>query len=250
MKNKRITSAIAALALVIVGSFAVPAMATDEDTGGQCVPSDARTETRTVIDQPASDQIVVDVAEHWQRYSWTGGPHTSDDAPAFPSSDWQPNVQGDPHNIGVVGAYYRSNGNSGNGDWFYLEWIEAVTRTVEHPAITHEETIAHPAIVCPSAEVVVEEDVIVPEVVVEEDVIVPEVVVVVAPAAVVVAPAAVVVAPAAVVVAPAAVVVAPAAVVVAPAAVVVAPAAVVVAPAAVVVAPAAVAIAADPRFAG
>jgi len=232
VKNKRITSAIAALALVIVGSFAVPAMATDEDTGGQCVPSDARTETRTVIDQPASDQIVVDVAEHWQRYSWTGGPHTSDDAPAFPSSDWQPNVQGDPHNIGVVGAYYRSNGNSGNGDWFYLEWIEAVTRTVEHPAITHEETIAHPAIVCPSAEVVVEEDVIVPEVVV------------------VVAPAAVVVAPAAVVVAPAAVVVAPAAVVVAPAAVVVAPAAVVVAPAAVVVAPAAVAIAADPRFAG
>jgi len=228
VKNKRITSAIAALALVIVGSFAVPAMATDEDTGGQCVPSDARTETiehpavthtetRTVIEEEAWTETVTTEAAHWLRYSYNGRWDSNTEAPAFPGYEWQPNVEGDPHRIDVAGAYWRSDGNSGNGDWFYLEWIEAVTRTVEHSAITHEETvtitdkeawtetIAHPAIVCPSAEVVVEEDVIVPEVVVEEDVIVPEVVVeedvIVPEVVVVVAPAAVVVAPAAVAIA-------------------------------------------------
>lgn len=59
----------------------------------------------------------------WQRYSWTGGPHESDDPPAFPSEDWQANVAGDPHGIGVEGAYFVSHGNSGNGDWFYLELV-------------------------------------------------------------------------------------------------------------------------------
>lgn len=85
----------------------------------------------TVIDKEAYDEVVPD---GWQRYSWTGGPHTEDDAPGFPSDDWQPNVKGDPHNVGVAGAYYRSNGNSGNGDWFYLE---ALTKTVHHEAETH-----------------------------------------------------------------------------------------------------------------
>ena len=59
----------------------------------------------------------------WQRYSWTGGPHASDDPPAFPSDDWQANVAGDPHGIGVEGAYFVSHGNAGNGDWFYLELV-------------------------------------------------------------------------------------------------------------------------------
>jgi hypothetical protein len=86
----------------------------------------------TVVDQPAWDEAVF---AHWQRYSWTGGPHASDDPPAFPSSDWQPNVAGDPHGVGVEGAYYRSAGNSGNGDWFYLE---AVKDTVHHEAVTHQ----------------------------------------------------------------------------------------------------------------
>jgi hypothetical protein len=94
--------------------------------------------TETVVDKEAWDEEVFD---HWQRYSWTGGPHTSDEAPAFPSADWQPNVQGDPHGVGVEGAYFRSHGNEGNGDWFYLE---AVTRTVHHEAETH--TVEHPAV--------------------------------------------------------------------------------------------------------
>src|SRR5450756_315020 len=158
--RKRILAALfAPIAAVIVLfgglTFASAASAGDDHSqGDECVPSAAHsettyiehpavthTETRTVIDAPAWTETVTIEAAHWQRYSWTGGPHTSDDAPAFPSSDWQPNVQGDPHNIGVVGAYYRSNGNSGNGDWFYLDWVEAVIETIEHPAITHEETV-------------------------------------------------------------------------------------------------------------
>src|SRR3954447_2588386 len=81
----------------------------------------------TIVDEAAWTDTVVDEAAHWQRYSWTGGPHRSDDPPASPSDDgnWQPNVAGDPHGVGVEGAYYRSNGNSGDGDWFYLEAVPA-----------------------------------------------------------------------------------------------------------------------------
>ena len=195
---------------LLMGAAAVPAAA---DTG--CVPAEAWTETivitpevpavpaipavpevpeishmetqvvkeawtETVVDQEAWDAEVFD---HWQRYSWTGGPHLSDDPPAFPSADWQPNVQGDPHGVGVEGAYFRSHGNEGNGDWFYLEAVthiehhEAITHTVEHPAVTVEvkvidqeyvpgtpgvpgtpaipavtEEVTHPAVVCPVPE--------------------------------------------------------------------------------------------------
>lgn len=111
-----------------------------EDSAPACVPTSAWTET--ITDSPAYDETVFD---HWQRYSWTGGPHAEDDPPAFPSSDWQPNVEGDPHGIGHAGAYYRSNGNSGNGDWFYLE---AVTAVVHHDAVTH--TVDHDAVTCPT----------------------------------------------------------------------------------------------------
>lgn len=104
-----------------------------------CTPSEAWVET--ITDSPAWTEEVFD---HWQRYSWTGGPHASDDPPAFPSDDWQANVQGDPHGIGVGGAYFRSHGNSGNGDWFYLE---AVTTTVLHEEVTHN--VEHPAVTCP-----------------------------------------------------------------------------------------------------
>ena len=100
-----------------------------------------------VVDKEAWDEVVVDkeawdeeVFDHWQHYSWTGGPHLSDDPPAFPGAGWQPNTQGDPHGVGHEGAYFRSHGGAGNGDWFYLE---AVTRTVHHPAETH--TVHHPA---------------------------------------------------------------------------------------------------------
>jgi hypothetical protein len=66
----------------------------------------------------------VPTADHFQRYSWTGGPIPDDPAPAFPDANWQPNVEGDPHGIGHAGAYFVSHGASGGGDWFYLELIE------------------------------------------------------------------------------------------------------------------------------
>ena len=49
-----------------------------------------------------------------------------------------------PTDVGVEGAYFRSNGGAGKGDWFYLDWVEAVTHTVEHPAETH--LVHHPAV--------------------------------------------------------------------------------------------------------
>ncbi len=98
----------------------------------------------TVVDEDAWTETVVDEASHWQRYSWTGGPHDGDDPPAFPSDDWQPNTESDPHGVGAEGAYYRSNGGSGNGEWFYLQRVAAKTHTVEHPEKTH--VVHHPAV--------------------------------------------------------------------------------------------------------
>ena len=85
--------------------------------------------TTQVVDKEAWTEVVEEA--HWQRYSWTGGPHDENTAPAFPSADWQPNVKGDPHGVGVEGAYWRSHGNKGKGDWFYLEMVPAVT--IDHP---------------------------------------------------------------------------------------------------------------------
>jgi len=137
------------LIVVLAASLTVitSAVSAEGDTGWPsreaCTPSPASTETITVVDTPAHTTVEFD---HWQRYSWTGGPHAEDTPPPFPGEDWQANVAGDPHGIGAPGAYYRSNGNSGKGDWFYLEMVMI---TVEHPAITHDEVIEHPAVECP-----------------------------------------------------------------------------------------------------
>jgi hypothetical protein len=105
---------------------------------------DAAAYDQTVVDKGAWTETVVDEEAHWQRYSWTGGPHQGDDPPAFPSDAWQPNVKGDPHGAGVEGPYFRSHGGAGNGDWFYLERVAAVTHTIEHLAETH--VVHHPAV--------------------------------------------------------------------------------------------------------
>lgn len=172
-----IVSVVVFVSLVIAPVFASNAVT--YDVTSDCVPKDAYTETiehpevsheetRIVVDVEAYDETVFD---HWQRYSWTGGPHESDNPPAFPSEDWQPNVQGDPHGIGVAGAYFRSHGNSGNGDWFYLE---AVNTVIHHDAETHEETftvvdseawvevIDHPAVTCEEPELTCEDPQYVP----------------------------------------------------------------------------------------
>ncbi len=78
-----------------------------------------------------------DCEPYWQRYSWTGGPREEDSPPTEvpPHENWQPNVKGDPHDVGQAGPYYRSNGNSGMGDWFYLEWVEPDCPVDECPNI-------------------------------------------------------------------------------------------------------------------
>lgn len=181
----------------ILGITGAPAVSAD---GDECVPEEAWTETtdwvtespgdgwyvaaeQTVVDlemqreesdwvteSPGDDWVQFDertvdgeVLEegYWQRYSWTGGPHESDDPPAAvpPHDDWQANVKGDPHGVGTEGAYYRSHGNSGKGDWFYLDWVDEVREKVteyryyrETPAVTHQEyqfSYDHPAVECP-----------------------------------------------------------------------------------------------------
>lgn len=71
----------------------------------------------------------------WQRYSWKGGPHRPETPPVEvpPHKNWQANTKSDPHGVGKAGPYFRSKGNKGNGDWFYLERVPAVT--VEHPPV-------------------------------------------------------------------------------------------------------------------
>lgn len=110
----------------------------------ECVPKDAWTET---IEHPAVTHEE-EIFDHWQRYSYNGPWESNTEAPPFPSDKWQANTQSDPHGIGVPGAYFRSNGNSGRGDWFYLEAVtvvivvtdeEAWTETIEHPAVTCED---------------------------------------------------------------------------------------------------------------
>lgn len=131
--------------LVITTLFGVVSMTSASATGDdepECVPSDAWIE---FVNHPelAHQETVFD---HWQRYSWTGGPHTGEDAPAFPGPDWQPNVEGDPHGIGIEGSYFVDHGNSGNGDWFYLESVEKEITVVDEEAWF--EAIAHPAVTC------------------------------------------------------------------------------------------------------
>lgn len=158
---------LAPVIAVLIAVFALVLVFDNDANATECVPRAAWTETIqhpakthtktvTVTDREAYDE---EVFVGWIRYSWTGGPHTEDAAPAEvpPSENWQENVHGDPHGVGKAGPYFRSNGNSGNGDWFYLL---AVTKTVHHPAVTHEktvtvtdkegwtETIEHEAVTC------------------------------------------------------------------------------------------------------
>lgn len=124
--------------------------------------TDAAAYDETVTDTAAYDETVVDTPAGWQRYSWTGGPLDESTVPTFPSESWQANVAGDPHGVGVAGAYFRSNGGSGKGDWFYLEATPPVTHVVHHDAVTHvvhHDAVTHvihhdaiPAVVCENDE--------------------------------------------------------------------------------------------------
>jgi hypothetical protein len=162
-KNRhRLLIAVGLVVAFIFGYIVVNAMTADasEPTTPACVPTPA---IPAVPPTPEIPAVTEEVFDYWQRYSWTGGPHAADTAPAFPSPDWQPNVQGDPHGIGVEGAYFMSHGNSGNGDWFYLEAVEkTVVVTPAVPATPGSPEV--PAVICPEPPT----DVIVPEVPTEQ----------------------------------------------------------------------------------
>lgn len=143
---------LATLALVGFATLgiALPAQATGNHD--ECVPSEAYSEVVT-LGSPAVDAVyetVVVTEAGRQRYSLNGS-WDQDVAPAFPGDNWQANVAGDPHEVGVAGAYFRNNGNSGNVDWFYLEAVAEVTEQVlVTPAIPAVDPVIveHPAVVC------------------------------------------------------------------------------------------------------
>jgi len=163
--NTRKLIAGAVTALLVGGGLAVATILPASATGNHdCVPSEAWTEVITpevpaVAEVPAVDAVyeTITIKEAgWQRYSYKGK-WKSDDAPSFPGDKWQANTASDPHGIGVEGAYFRSNGNSGHGDWFYLEATPAETeqRLVSEavPAVPGQDaipavTIEHEAVVC------------------------------------------------------------------------------------------------------
>lgn len=150
-RQNRFLLVIAAIAFLAFGFVIVGANDADgaESSSSTCVPTPAIPEVPGTPEVPAVTHEE-QVFDHWQRYSWTGGPWESDVAPPFPSENWQPNVQGDPHGIGVEGAYFVSHGNSGNGDWFYLEAVETTIVVVDVEAIPAVPgTPAVPEVVCP-----------------------------------------------------------------------------------------------------
>lgn len=151
MKSKHIIILFASLLVAALAwSFAVPA-ASGASGESECIPQEAWTET-IEHEEVSHEEAIFD---HWQRYSWTGGPWESTEAPPFPDERWQANVEGDPHGVGVEGAYFRSHGNSGKGDWFYLEAVEKTITVIDHEAWT--ETIEHDAVTCDEEEPVIDE---------------------------------------------------------------------------------------------
>lgn len=149
-RQNRFLLLLAAIAILAFGFVIVDANEADgAELTKTCVPTPAIPEVPGTPEVPAVTHEE-QVFDHWQRYSWTGGPWESDVAPPFPSENWQPNVQGDPHGIGVEGAYFMSHGNSGNGDWFYLEAVETTVVVVDSEAIPAVPgTPAVPEVVCP-----------------------------------------------------------------------------------------------------
>lgn len=154
-KRQKVMIAIGVLATLIFGYVIFFSGDANADEPQPCVPTPAIPAVPEIPGTPEIPAVTHEeqVFDHWQRYSWTGGPHTPDSAPAFPGPDWQSNVQGDPHGVGVEGAYYRSNGNSGNGDWFYLEAVEKTIVVIDTPAVPAVPgtpgTPEVPAVTCP-----------------------------------------------------------------------------------------------------
>lgn len=163
------------LSLVIVNG-SISASATDR--GGDdvpCVPRDAYTETIehpavtheetiTVVDEEAYTEVIEATPDLWWNWSPNDTQGAQDYEPAFPVDErgtWQgPHANGGPMQD-TYGTFQTSE--NGNSNWFHREQGVA-EQVIEHPAVTHEETIVvtdveawtevieHPAIVCDEEE--------------------------------------------------------------------------------------------------
>jgi len=118
-----------------------------------------QTDQRTVTDQEAYDETIIDSeAVPAQHYSYTGGPIQGTPSDLPPSDNWQANTTLEPHYQGggvpasnpdgsdyvegSSGLHYTSAGNSGLADWFYFQAAQPEqSHVVHHEAVTHEEFI-------------------------------------------------------------------------------------------------------------
>lgn len=159
---KKFLSSVAAAVLVLAGvTFGASAANATE----VCVPSEAWSETVVVTPAVAAVPAIPAVPEvlevshfDYQRYSWTGGPTDVAPTEVPPSENWKANTkdyEGAGHGSAPVGVAFQGNGNS---DWFfwtsttvidqpYVAGVPEVPGTPEVPAVT--KLVEHPAVTCP-----------------------------------------------------------------------------------------------------
>jgi len=151
---KKLLAFIAA-ALVGITITTSPISASADDTRPGCGawtetiehPEVSHEETVVVVDEEAYTEVIPGVEA--QHYSWTGGHLPTDQPPTEvpPSENWQPNTSQEPHDNGQgnpatwvnESLHYTAN-SSGHASWFYFT-PEVPEQTIEHPAVTHEETV-------------------------------------------------------------------------------------------------------------
>jgi hypothetical protein len=176
---KKFIIMVVAMILVAIGLGVVVTSSANATTNEEpCVPSEAWTE---VIEHPAvtHEEVIVVVDEE----AWTETVVVQEAVPAvwanFQPNDsqatfvgpalWPTDARGSwvvhdqlpPGHEGPDGVYSKGNPAKG-GNWFYRQAaVPEVTEEVEHPAVTHEETIVvvdeeawtetieHPAVTCP-----------------------------------------------------------------------------------------------------
>lgn len=164
-----------AAAAMIVASV-VPTLAASADRpiveDDRCAPAEEWTEiiehpavtheeTTTVVDEEAWTEIIPATPDLWWNFSPNDSQGTFEGPPSFPTDDrgtWQgPHENGGPAQ-GTYGTFPVGNPHKG-GNWFHREQ-GTPEQTIEHPEISHEETIVvvdveawteeihHPEIVC------------------------------------------------------------------------------------------------------
>lgn len=176
MRTRTRTAAVAALVVGLVAALAVliPTVAAGADRpvvdDDRCYPSEEETEyvdhpavtheeTITVVDEEAWTETIPGTPDLWWNFSPNDHSGPFDGPPSFPDDDrgtWQgPHESGGPSE-GTYGTFQQGNGH---GSWFHREQ-GTPEQTIDHPEVSHEETITvtdveawteeiyHPEVVC------------------------------------------------------------------------------------------------------